>query len=66
MRQSYKDYDETQAVQNVLIINLEKINTNINAIINIRKVEKINAIAAKERNPIKIRCFRKMDNLINT
>ena len=63
MRQSYKDYYETQAVQNVLIINLEKINTNVNAIINIRKVEKINAIAAKE---CKIRCFRKMDNLINT
>ena len=58
MRQSYKDYDETQAVQNVLITNLEKINTNINAIINIRKVEKINAIAAKERNQIKIRCFK--------
>ena len=62
MSQSYKNYDQmqTQAVQNVLI-NLEKINTNINinTIINIRKVEKINAIAAKEHNQIKIRCFRK-------
>ena len=64
MRQSYKDYEQqTQAVQNVFITDLEKINTNVNTIINIRKVEKINAIAAKECNQIKIRCFRKMDNI---
>ena len=50
MRQSYKDYEQqTQAVQNVLIINLEKINTNINTIINIKKVEKVNVNTGEKR-----------------